>query len=97
MAQARRGQGTCRLLIKRGVSVKYAIRGNDRMPGHMNVLLAESSVPYEQLYEMDAINHEFKATDVAVVIGANDVVNPAATMTANLWDAILYVHEHARS
>lgn len=68
------------LLIKRGVSVKYAIHPvAGRMPGHMNVLLAESNVPYEQLYEMDAINHEFKATDVAVVIGANDVVNPAAT------------------
>nr|HPN61517.1 NAD(P)(+) transhydrogenase (Re/Si-specific) subunit beta [Bacilli bacterium] len=49
-----------------------------RMPGHMNVLLAEADVPYEQLYEMDAINPEFKATDVVVVIGANDVVNPAA-------------------
>lgn len=68
------------LLARRGASVKYAIHPvAGRMPGHMNVLLAESNVPYEQLYEMDAINPEFKATDVVVVIGANDVVNPAAT------------------
>src|SRR4029077_14002627 len=49
-----------------------------RMPGHMNVLLAEANVPYEQLKEMDQINDEFKSTDVALVVGANDVVNPAA-------------------
>ncbi len=68
------------LLTHRGTTVKYAIHPvAGRMPGHMNVLLAESNVPYEQLYEMDAINPEFKTTDVAVVIGANDVVNPAAT------------------
>jgi H+-translocating NAD(P) transhydrogenase subunit beta len=49
-----------------------------RMPGHMNVLLAEANVPYEQLKEMDDANPEFSSTDVAVVVGANDVVNPAA-------------------
>jgi NAD(P) transhydrogenase subunit beta len=51
------------------------------MPGHMNVLLAEADVPYEQLFEMDRINPEFKNTDVVIVVGANDVVNPAAEKT----------------
>jgi H+-translocating NAD(P) transhydrogenase subunit beta len=67
------------LLEERGVEVKYAIHPvAGRMPGHMNVLLAESNVAYEKLVEMDDINPEFDQTDVVLVVGANDVVNPAA-------------------
>jgi NAD(P) transhydrogenase subunit beta len=67
------------LLTKKGVDVRFAIHPvAGRMPGHMNVLLAESEIPYDKLVEMDDINHEMPQADVVLVIGAHDVVNPAA-------------------
>jgi proton-translocating NAD(P)+ transhydrogenase subunit beta len=66
-------------LMQRGMDVKFAIHPvAGRMPGHMNVLLAEANVPYDQLYDLDSINSEFPQTDIVLVVGANDVVNPAA-------------------
>jgi NAD(P) transhydrogenase subunit beta len=68
-----------KLLVERGVDVKYAIHPvAGRMPGHMNVLLAEADVNYEKLIEMEQANEEFPSTDVVLILGANDVVNPAA-------------------
>ncbi|HZI89681.1 MAG TPA: NAD(P)(+) transhydrogenase (Re/Si-specific) subunit beta [Candidatus Polarisedimenticolia bacterium] len=80
VAQAQHGvRELADLLKSKGVEVKYAIHPvAGRMPGHMNVLLAEANVPYPELYDLDQINPEFGDTDVALVIGANDVVNPAA-------------------
>jgi NAD(P) transhydrogenase subunit beta len=85
VAQAQHGVSElAKLLMKRGIDVKYAIHPvAGRMPGHMNVLLAEANVPYDQLCEMDQINPYFAQADLALVVGANDVTNPAAKNNKN--------------
>jgi NAD(P) transhydrogenase subunit beta len=85
VAQAQHGVAElAKVLMKRGIDVKYAVHPvAGRMPGHMNVLLAEANVPYDQLYEMGQINPYFGQADMALVVGANDVTNPAAKYNKN--------------
>ena len=101
VAQAQYGvSDLAKLLNKRGVDVKYAIHPvAGRMPGHMNVLLAEANVPYDQLYEMEQINPYFAEADIALVVGANDVTNPAAknNKSSPLYGMPILEVERARS
>jgi NAD(P) transhydrogenase subunit beta len=100
---AAQAQHECRelgeVLEAHGVEVSYAIHPvAGRMPGHMNVLLAEANVPYDQLIEMDDINSEFERTDVALVVGANDVTNPAARRPGNAVSGMPILEvDHAKS
>ena len=90
----------CDILERRGATVKFAIHPvAGRMPGHMNVLLAEANVPYDHLYDIDAINAEFAAADVALIVGANDVVNPAAQNNPHspIYGMPVFDAERARS
>jgi NAD(P) transhydrogenase subunit beta len=100
---AAQAQYECRelaeVLESHGVDVSYAIHPvAGRMPGHMNVLLAEANVPYDQLKEMDEVNSEFERTDVALVVGANDVTNPAARRPGNAVSGMPILNvDHAKS
>jgi len=101
VAQAQHGVSElAKHLAKMNIDVKYAIHPvAGRMPGHMNVLLAESNVPYDQLYEMDQINPYFAETDIVIVVGANDVTNPAARTdkTSPLYGMPILEVDRARS